>query len=60
MIGEDIEITILDIRGDQVKLGIQAPKSVPLYRKELYVQIQEENKKAASAEVNMDAMKDLI
>ena len=46
MIGNDIEITILDIKNDQVKIGITAPKSVGIYRKEIYLQIQEENKKA--------------
>lgn len=46
MIGNDIEITILDVRNDQVKIGINAPKSVGIYRKEIYLQIQEENKKA--------------
>ena len=47
IIGNDIEITLLEIKGDQVKIGINAPKSVPIYRKEIYEQIQEENKKAA-------------
>ena len=37
MIGNDIEITVLEIKGDQIKLGVKAPKSVPIYRKELYV-----------------------
>ncbi|NLJ95906.1 MAG: carbon storage regulator CsrA, partial [Clostridiales bacterium] len=41
MIGNDIEITILEIKGDQIKIGINAPKSVPIYRKELYLQILE-------------------
>ncbi|MCR5507626.1 MAG: carbon storage regulator CsrA [Lachnospiraceae bacterium] len=41
-----IEVTILDIRGDQVKIGISAPKEVPIYRKEVYLQIQEANKQA--------------
>ena len=41
MIGNDIEITVLEIKGDQIKLGVKAPKSVPIYRKELYVQRQE-------------------
>ena len=47
MLGNDIEITLLEIKGDQVKIGISAPKSVPIYRKEIYLQIQEENKQAA-------------
>jgi carbon storage regulator len=44
MIGNDIEITILDVKGDQVKIGITAPKAIPVYRKEIYVQIQNVNK----------------
>ena len=41
IINDDIEITVIEIKGDQVKLGITAPKSVPIYRKEVYVQIKE-------------------
>jgi carbon storage regulator len=48
VINNDIEITILEVKGDQVKLGITAPKSVPIYRKEVYLQIQEANKEAMS------------
>lgn len=59
MIGNDIEITVLEIKGDQIKLGVKAPKSVPIYRKELYVQIQEENKQAGSA-VDVGALKGLF
>ncbi|MBQ1688945.1 MAG: carbon storage regulator CsrA [Lachnospiraceae bacterium] len=47
MIGNDIEITILDVKNDQVKIGIQAPRQVGVHRKEIYLQIQEENKNAA-------------
>ncbi|TAH69453.1 MAG: carbon storage regulator [Anaerolineaceae bacterium] len=60
MIGNDIEITILEIKGDQVKIGIDAPKSVPIYRKELYLQILESNKEAASTEINEEALKKLF
>jgi carbon storage regulator len=59
VINNDIEITILDIRGDQVKIGISAPKEVPIYRKEVYLQIQEANKEAMSA-ANLEALKDLF
>lgn len=52
MIGNDIEVTILDIRNDQVKIGIRAPKDVGIYRKEIYLQIQEENKQAVEMEVS--------
>ncbi len=59
MLGSDIEITLLEIKGDQVKLGITAPKSVPIYRKELYLQIQEENKKAME-ETDVKALQKLF
>lgn len=49
MIGDNIELTIIEIQGDQVKLGITAPKNVSILRKELFVEIQEENKKAANS-----------
>lgn len=48
VINNDIEITVLEVKGDQVKLGIDAPKSIPVFRKEIYIQIQEENKEAAN------------
>lgn len=57
MLGNDIEITLLKIKGDQVKIGISAPKSVPIYRKEIYLQIQEENKQAAGQEIDVEALK---
>ncbi|GAA4654136.1 carbon storage regulator CsrA [Anaerocolumna aminovalerica] len=60
MIGNDIEITILDVKGDQVKIGISAPKAVPVYRKEIYVQIQDVNKEAADSEVSFDALKNIF
>jgi len=60
MIGNGIEITILDIKGDQVKIGINAPKSVPIYRKEIYKQIQAANIEAAKADVAVDELKDLF
>ena len=46
IIDNNIEVTILDIRGDQVKIGISAPKEIPIYRKEVYLQIQEANKQS--------------
>ena len=48
IIGNDIEITILEVKGEQVKIGIKAPKSIPVYREEVYQQIKESNKEAAS------------
>ena len=48
MIGDDIEITIVDIRGDKVRLGITAPATIPVHRKEVYEAIQRENREAAN------------
>ena len=42
MIGEDVEITIVDVRGDKVRLGITAPKEIPVHRREVYEAIQRE------------------
>lgn len=47
MIGDDIEVTVVDIRGDKVRLGINAPKEVAVHRKEVYDQIKKENREAA-------------
>jgi len=52
MIGNDIEITILAVEGEQIKLGIQAPKHVDIHRKEVYLSIQQENNQALNTEVN--------
>ena len=58
VINNNIEITVLEIRGDQVKIGISAPKEVPVYRKEVYLQIQ--NKAALNATDAMEALKNLF
>lgn len=47
IIGDDVVITVVDVKGEQVKIGISAPKSVSIHRKEVYEAIQEENKAAA-------------
>ncbi|MEM8782175.1 MAG: carbon storage regulator CsrA [Planctomycetota bacterium] len=47
MIGDDVEITVVDIRGDKVRLGINAPRTVQVHRKEVYRAIQKENAEAA-------------
>lgn len=59
VINNNIEITVLEIKGEQVKIGINAPKEVPVYRKEVYVQIQKANEEAMSAE-GMEGLKDLL
>ena len=59
VIGNNIEITVLEAKGDQVKIGISAPKSVPVYRKEIYAQIQEENREAV-ANLDVESLKKLL
>ena len=49
MIGDDVEITIVDVRGDKVRLGITAPKHIPVHRREIYDAIQREKAEAAEA-----------
>lgn len=51
MIGDDIEITVVDIRGDKVRLGISAPSSIPVHRKEVYDAIKRENKEASQVRI---------
>jgi carbon storage regulator len=48
MIGDNIEITVVDIRGDKVRLGITAPSEIPVHRKEVYDAIKQENREAAN------------
>lgn len=59
IIGSDIEVTILEVKGEQVKIGIKAPKSIPVYREEVYQQIKESNKEAATDAVT-DNLKNLF
>ena len=48
VIDDNIEITVTSIEGELIKLGISAPKEIPIHRKEIYLEIQEENKNAVS------------
>ena len=59
VINNNIEITVLEIRGDQIKLGITAPKDVPVYRKEVYLQNQKENQEAISLD-GIEALKGIL
>jgi carbon storage regulator len=49
MIGDDVVVTIVDIRGDKVRLGIDAPSDIPVHRQEVYDAIQRENREAAKS-----------
>ncbi len=57
MIGDDIEVVVVDIKGDQIKLGIRAPKQVAVHRTEIYREIKEQNKQAAATPAR--SLKDL-
>lgn len=59
IINNNVEVTVLEIKGEQVKLGITAPREVPVYRKEVYVQIQDSNKEAINVD-GMEALKNLL
>jgi carbon storage regulator len=50
VIGENVVVTIVDIRGDKVRLGIEAPSEIPVHRQEVYEAIQRENRKAGELE----------
>ena len=59
IINNNVKVTILEIKGDQVKLGITAPKEIPVYREEVYMQIQQANKEAMQSD-NLDILRDLF
>ena len=58
MVGNDIEITVLEVRGEQVRLGIRAPRQVAVHRKEVFEQIRQENQNASI--VAADGLPDLV
>lgn len=51
VIGDNIEIMLVDIRGDQIKLGISAPKTVKIFRKEVYEEVENQNREAAKSTI---------
>ena len=61
MIGDSIRVTIVDVRGDKVRIGISAPKDVKVFRTEIYEEIQRQNEAAANAVAqDADKLKDLL
>ena len=60
MIGDDVEITIVDVRGDKVRLGITAPKHIPVHRREIYDAIQREKAEKAQAEASTKASEEQV
>lgn len=57
VIGDDVEIMVVDIKGDQIKLGIKAPRSIKVFRKEVYDDIEQQNKE--SMVKNADTLKSI-
>jgi carbon storage regulator len=53
MIGDDIEVSVLSVAGEKVRIGIQAPREIPVFRKEVYLEIQQEQA-AAAGEADVD------
>lgn len=60
MIGDDVEIVVVAVQGDQVKLGIKAPRSIAVHRKEIYEEIQKENVLAAQSKGDASAGAELL
>ena len=60
IIGDEIEISVVEIKGDHVKLGIHAPRSVKVYRHEVYQAIQQENQAAANAPSDLGSLAGLF
>ena len=61
IINENIEINILELSDGKVKIGIEAPKNISIHRKEIYLQIQEENKQAKeNKNIDLNTLKDLL
>jgi carbon storage regulator len=52
VIGDNVVVSVIEVRGDQVKIGIEAPKSVKVYREEVFEAIQDENRRAAAASLD--------
>ncbi len=59
MIGDEIEVVVIDIKGDQVKLGIRAPKKISVHRKEIYQEIMNENIAAVDSRFDPDELREL-
>jgi carbon storage regulator len=60
-IGDDIQVSVVEIKGTQVKLGIRAPRDVTVHREEIYLKIQEENRRAAQVSTEaLGTVEDLL
>ena len=60
IIGDNIEVVVLSVQGDLVKIGVEAPRSIPVNRKEIFVQILEQNRRAAERPVSVQDISNLF
>lgn len=60
MVGDEVKITIVDVKGDQVKLGITAPRQIAVHREEVYREIQKENQQAALSKPSLENLEKLL
>ncbi|ULL19453.1 carbon storage regulator [Paenibacillus sp. H1-7] len=60
MIGDQIELVVLEVEGETVKLGIKAPRNVDVYRKEVYLSIQESNKEATNIAISLKDLNGIV
>ena len=59
MIGDEIKVTVVEVRGDQVKLGITAPKQISVHREEIYLAIRKENIQAAASQIGLGELEQI-
>lgn len=59
-IGDDVVVTVLEVKGDQIRLGIEAPKQVKVHRQEVYLEIQESNRQAAMQKSDRTQLSSLL
>lgn len=59
IIGDEIKITVVEVKGEQVKLGISAPKRISVHREEVYLEIKKENKAAADTKIGIKELNDI-
>ena len=60
MVGDEVKITIVDVKGDQVKLGITAPREIAVHREEVYREIQKENQLAILGKPNLESLEKML
>ncbi len=60
IINNSVEVVIIDIKGDQIKLGINAPRDIKIYRKEVYEEIRKQNQEAMSEPININDLNTLF